>query len=73
MGRKKWSALSGTQRAAILTLVSIEISLTAAAAVDLARRPVDQVKGSKAAWAAALIVQPIGPIAYLIAGRTTQD
>lgn len=72
MARKKWSELSGGQRAAILTLACIEISLTATAAVDLLRRPDDQVKGSKALWAAALVVQPFGPIAYLVAGRQPQ-
>lgn len=69
MARKRWSELTGPQRAAILTLACVEISLTATAAVDLAKRPADRVKGSKAAWAAALIVQPFGPIAYLAVGR----
>lgn len=65
MSRKSWSELSSGQQTVILTLVSIEISLTATALVDLIRRPADQVHGRKAAWAATLLVQPVGPIAYL--------
>jgi hypothetical protein len=53
----------------VLTLASIEVSLTVAAAVDLARRPSAEVRGHKAKWWPALLVQPIGPVAYLIFGR----
>jgi len=70
---KRWRDLSGPQRAAILTLVSIELSLTATAATDLWRRPVAQVKGRKALWWPALLVQPFGPIAYLMLGRTKSE
>jgi hypothetical protein len=71
MARKRWSDLSPSQQFLLLTLISVELSLTATAAVDLARRPADQVKGGKTAWALGLLVQPVGPIAYLIAGRRT--
>jgi len=63
--RKKWSELSSAQQTLILTAASVEISLTATAAVDLARRPPQAVHGRKAWWALALLVQPVGPIAYL--------
>ena len=70
MKRKiKWSELTPAQRALLLTLVSVELALTAAAAADLFKRPSDQLRGPKLAWAAGLFVQPVGPIAYLIAGR----
>lgn len=69
MRRKKWSELTPKQRGLILALASVEVALTATAAVDLIRRPSEQVRGSKAAWAAGLLVQPVGPVAYLIAGR----
>jgi hypothetical protein len=62
---KKWSHLSSAQQAFVLTLSSIEFALTATAAVDLARRPAEDVHGHKAVWALALLVQPVGPIAYL--------
>lgn len=65
MAQRKWADLSNTQKTLLLTLVSVEMSLTATALVDLVRRPADQVHGRKALWGMALFVQPVGPIAYL--------
>lgn len=65
MPKRSWSQLSSGQQTAVLILASIEISLTATAVVDLIRRPAEQVHGRKALWAAGLLVQPVGPIAYL--------
>ncbi len=65
----KWSQLSSSEKAVVLTLASIELSLTATAAVDLIRRPAQRVHGPKALWGVALLVQPVGPIAYLVAHR----
>lgn len=69
MAQKKWSEMSSAQQTAVLTLTSIELALTATAAVDLIRRPTEQVHGRKVVWALALLVQPVGPIAYLWAHR----
>jgi Phospholipase_D-nuclease N-terminal len=68
MATKKWSDLSDSQKTAVLVLVSVELSLTATALVDLARRPAAQVRGRKGVWALAIFVQPVGPIAYLAWG-----
>lgn len=65
MEKKKWSQLSSGEQALVLTVASIELALTATAAADLAFRPKAEVHGSKAVWALALFVQPVGPIAYL--------
>ncbi|HEX6470263.1 MAG TPA: PLD nuclease N-terminal domain-containing protein [Streptosporangiaceae bacterium] len=62
---RRWSDLSTGQRIAVVALSSCELVLTAASAVDLCRRPKDQIRGSKALWWPAIFVQPIGPIAYL--------
>lgn len=67
--RRRWSELSGGTRAAIVTSGTIEVLLTATAAVDLYRRPQDRVRGPKAAWWPLIFVQPVGPIAYLALGR----
>ncbi len=69
MAKKSWDELSGTQKAMILTGISIELALTATALVDLVRRPRAQVRGPKGLWALGLVVQPVGPIAYLALGR----
>jgi hypothetical protein len=47
----------------------VEVVLTAVAAVDLARRPRREIRGPKAAWWLGILVQPLGPVAYLGWGR----
>ncbi|ETK37083.1 PLDc N-terminal domain-containing protein [Microbispora sp. ATCC PTA-5024] len=69
MSRRRWSDLPPRTRAAVLVLASVELSLTAAAAADLWTRPAARVRGPKALWWPALLVQPVGPIAYLLRGR----
>ena len=60
--------MSPGQRTAVLILASVELSLTVTALVDLIRRPADQVRGDKRLWALGVLVQPVGPIAYLAWG-----
>jgi hypothetical protein len=64
----RWSDLSPGQQTALLVLVSVEMSLTSTAVVDLIRRPAGQMRGRKAWWALGMLVQPIGPLAYLAIG-----
>jgi len=67
--RKRWSELGRSQRRAIVAAAAVELTLTAVALADLARRPREQVRGPKPLWALACFVQPLGPIAYLVRGR----
>lgn len=60
------------QRVALSALVAVEVALTTTALVDLARRPGEQVRGPKVAWALGCFVQPVGPIAYLTLGRRSR-
>lgn len=69
MRRKKWSELTGSQQRGIVALAVVEVVATTIAAVDLVRRPAAEIRGSKLAWAAGLLVQPVGPVAYLALGR----
>ncbi|MFT8637905.1 MAG: PLD nuclease N-terminal domain-containing protein [Pseudoclavibacter sp.] len=66
---RTWAELGPARRAAIVAVGTAQIALAAFAAVDLARRPRDLVRGSKAAWAPALLVNWAGPLAYLLVGR----
>jgi hypothetical protein len=66
---KKWHELSSGQQAAALTLASVQVSLAATAWADLARRPADQVNGSKATWAAIIAINFVGPVLYFTKGR----
>ncbi len=69
MPQQSWSELSSTRRRVIIAAGVVEVVLTSVAAVDLIRRPADQVRGPKLLWAPALLIQPVGPIAYLALGR----
>lgn len=72
--KKRWSDLTPRQQTAILVLVSVELSLTATALVDLARRPRELVRGGrKTPWALGCVVQPVGPVAYLVLGRVRAE
>jgi Phospholipase_D-nuclease N-terminal len=67
--QRRWADMSGPERAAVVTLGSIELALTAVAGVDLYQRPPEDVRGPKALWWPIIFVQPVGPIAYLAFGR----
>jgi hypothetical protein len=67
--KKQWSDFSGGQQAAIFVGTAIEVVLTTVALADLARRPGAQVRGPKPLWVLGCVVQPVGPIAYLVFGR----
>ena len=67
--RPRWADLPRGQQAAIVALGVAEVVLTTIAVVDLKRRPRRQVRGPKALWALGLVVQPFGPVAYLLLGR----
>jgi hypothetical protein len=72
MGRKRWSELDPRLRQGILLGGAFEAGLKLAALIDLAQRPRRDIRGSKAAWAAALTLVNSGgvvPIAYLLRGR----
>lgn len=69
MATKSWSELTPWQRRLIIVGGAVEVVLTSLAAIDLARRPRESVRGPKAVWAFALLIQPVGPVAYLATGR----
>jgi hypothetical protein len=65
----KWQDMTGGQRAVVLTLGAVQLSLAATAWTDLARRPADQVNGRKATWAAVIAINFVGPVLYFAKGR----
>ena len=68
---KRWSDLSPGARKAIIVVGIAEAVLKTAAAIDIKRRPADQIRGPKWAWAAGLVVNSAGliPISYFVFGR----
>lgn len=69
MAKKEWADLTVGQRRAIVVAGAAEATLTAAALWDLAHRPAGSVRGPKALWVLAFLVQPVGPLAYFAKGR----
>ena len=68
---KRWSDLSPGARKTIIVLGIAEAALKAAAAIDMKRRPADQIRGPKWAWAAGLVINSAGviPLSYFVFGR----
>ncbi len=67
--KTRWAELSSRQQTAVLTLVSIQLSLAATAWTDLALRPPEKVNGRKSVWAAVIAVNFVGPALYFAKGR----
>lgn len=72
MATTRWSELDPRVRQAILVAGALEAGLKIAALIDLAQRPGRDIRGSKAAWAASLVlVNSVGivPVVYPLRGR----
>jgi hypothetical protein len=66
---KKWGDLSDRQRALLLGAAAAELSLKIAALMDIKRRPAERIRGPKALWRAAMVVNLLGPLSYFAFGR----
>ncbi|MDQ2851337.1 MAG: hypothetical protein M3Y49_11500 [Actinomycetota bacterium] len=72
METKRWNELDPRVRRLIVVCGAVEGVLKVAALIDLGRRPSAQIRGSKARWAAALIlINSAGavPVIYFRYGR----
>lgn len=61
---------SRRQRAGIVSLGLVELSMKIRAARDIQRRRADQIRGSKLLWLLVLLVNTFGPLAYFLLGRS---
>jgi Phospholipase_D-nuclease N-terminal len=66
---KKWAELSDRQRTLLLGAAAAELSLKIAALIDIKRRPAERIRGPKALWRAAMVVNLLGPLSYFLIGR----
>lgn len=74
MRKQRWSDLSERTRKLIILGAAFEGVLKLWALIDLKRRPANEIRGSKARWAIAVVlVNSVGavPIAYFLRGRRT--
>jgi hypothetical protein len=67
--KRKWSDLSKRSRVLVVALGVVEVSLLAAALIDIRRRPADQIRGSKRMWRGLAFINIVGPLAYFTLGR----
>jgi Phospholipase_D-nuclease N-terminal len=69
MRQKQWNDLSDTQKRGIVLVGVLQLMLLAAALIDIRRRNVDMINGSKRVWRMVVFINFIGPIAYFLFGR----
>lgn len=67
--KKSWSDLSAPAKTLIVIGSIIELVLTSVALADLRKRSPLTVRGPKWFWRLLCLVQPVGPVLYLVAGR----
>jgi hypothetical protein len=70
--KKRWNELSLRTRRLIIVAATFEGLVKVAALIDLARRPADEVRGSRAKWASAIVLVNSGgalPFYYFARGR----
>lgn len=67
--KKSWSDLSPLSKVLIVIGSIAELVLTTVALSDLRKRERATVRGPKWVWSLVCLVQPVGPILYLLVGR----
>ena len=69
MAQKRWTDLTQGQRAAVIALGTVQISLATRAWWQLAHQPAARVNGPKPMWAAIIAINFVGPLAWFRWGR----
>ncbi len=71
--KRRWQDMSSGQRAAMLVVNILRLSLTMVALWDLRRRPAGQINGPKRLWNLVVFINFIGPIAYFVFGHKRES
>jgi hypothetical protein len=66
--KKTWKELSPMAKFGTITAALVQISLLVAAQRDISRRPAEEIRGSKALWRVATLVNFVGPGSYFTFG-----
>ncbi|MET3920088.1 hypothetical protein [Arthrobacter sp. UYEF20] len=66
--KKAWKELSPMAKFGTITAAVVQLSLLFAAQRDISRRPAEQIRGSKALWRVATLVNFVGPGSYFTFG-----
>jgi hypothetical protein len=66
--KKTWKELSPMAKFGTITAAVVQLSLLIAAQRDISRRPAEEIRGSKALWRAATLINFVGPGSYFTFG-----
>ena len=66
--KKAWKDLSPTAKFGTISAALVQLSLLVAAQTDITRRPAAEIRGSKAMWRIATLVNFVGPGSYFTFG-----
>jgi hypothetical protein len=66
--KKAWKDLSPAAKFGTITTAAVQLSLLVAAQTDITRRPANQIRGSKAMWRVATLINFVGPGSYFTFG-----
>lgn len=72
MAKRRWADLPPAQRRVVAAAATVQLSMLAAALIDIRRRPQDQIRGPKRLWVGLAFVNFVGPAAYFTFGRRRQ-
>ena len=67
--KMQWNELTPCQRSAVVGAAVVQLTLLAAAQIDITRRSKEQIRGAKLLWRILVLVNFVGPIAYYAIGR----
>lgn len=70
---KQWTRLSPPQRTVMVAGAVVQVTLFAAAQVDITRRAPEEIRGSRLLWRLICLVNFVGPILYFAFGRLTPE
>lgn len=71
--KKQWKHLSPPQRTAVVAGAVVQLTLFAAAQIDITRRETDEIRGSKLLWRLICLINFIGPVLYFAFGRVSLE
>jgi hypothetical protein len=69
MAKKRLRDLPAWQQRLIAAAAMVQVSMLAAALIDIWRRPQDQIRGPKRLWAGVSFINFAGPLSYFLFGR----
>lgn len=71
--RREFTDLPTVVRIGVGLATALDVSAKIAALRDIAKRPAEQIRGPKWAWALTQAVNGVGPVAYFALGRRHGD